>query len=127
LYENSFEWLTNIEARHPMLDEFTAIMLMSHDYKTDLRNLKMAMKTNVSYIGLLGPKKCAMKMFDDLEREGISISENDHARIFAPTGLDIGANTPEEISLSILAEIISNFTGRKGSSLRLREKTIHQN
>jgi xanthine/CO dehydrogenase XdhC/CoxF family maturation factor len=67
-----------------------------------------------------------MKMFDELEEEGISVSEKDHARIFAPTGLDIGANTPEEIALSILAEIITNFTGRKGTSLRLREKTIHQ-
>ena len=86
----------------------------------------MALATNVSYIGLLGPKKRAVKMFDELDDEGILVSEKDHARIFAPTGLDIGANSPEEISLSILAEIISNFTGRKGSSLRLREKTIHQ-
>jgi xanthine dehydrogenase accessory factor len=73
----------------------------------------------------LGPRKRAQKMFDALEADGTPVSETDLPRIFAPAGLDIGALSPEEIALSIAAEIRACFSGRPGSSLRLREKAIH--
>ncbi|MEJ7767084.1 MAG: XdhC family protein [Chitinophagaceae bacterium] len=106
-------------------DHYTAIILMAHDYNTDFDNLQKVLPNTASYIGLLGPRKRAQKMFDHLSGEGRGISKEDERRIFAPAGLDIGATTPEEIALSIAAEIRSHFAGRNGMSLRLRRETIY--
>jgi xanthine dehydrogenase accessory factor len=111
----------------PVIDPYSAILLMTHDYKTDFKILQTALSTAAGYIGLLGPRKRGLKMFEELVSEGKSIAETDVQRIYAPAGLDIGANSPEEIALSILAEITAHFAGRKGQSLRLRERTIHEN
>jgi len=127
LFDIASEVIHNKGEKQPVVDAFTAIVLMSHDYKTDLRNFRTALGSEASYIGMLGPKKRAQKMFGELAQEGNPVSEENLARIFAPAGLDIGANTPEEIALSILAEIVSIFTGRSGASLKLRERTIHEN
>ena len=98
---------------------------MAHDYKTDFHHLQEALLTNAAYIGLLGPRKRAEKMLDALATQGRAVSAADQQRLYAPAGLDIGASTPEEIALSILAEIRSHFAGRQGMSLRLREGTIY--
>jgi xanthine/CO dehydrogenase XdhC/CoxF family maturation factor len=78
-----------------------------------------------TYIGLLGPRKRAEKIFDALAADGHPLSAADLQRVYAPAGLDIGAATPEEIALSILAEVRSHFAGRQGMSLRLREGSIY--
>lgn len=119
--------ISNDGTAAPLIDTYTAIILMAHDYKTDFNNLQKALQTKASYIGLLGPRKRAQKMFDSLTQTGNSVSKEDLRRIFAPAGLDIGANTPEEIALSIAAEIRSHFAGRNGMSLRLRQETIYGN
>lgn len=108
------------------IDRYTAIILMSHDYKTDKKNLPLALKTAAFYIGMLGPRVRSEKIFTELTLEGVLFSEADMNRIFAPAGLDIGAVTPEEISLSIIAEIKSVFASREGGFLRLRQQTIHE-
>jgi xanthine/CO dehydrogenase XdhC/CoxF family maturation factor len=100
---------------------------MEHDYKTDFSHLKKALHTDASYIGLLGPRKRGEKMFDALINEGHPVSKEDMQRIYSPAGLDIGAATPEEIALSIIAEIRSHFAGRQGMPLRLRPGTIYGN
>jgi len=110
----------------PLVDSYTAILLMTHDYKTDLHNLRTSLLTGCGYIGLLGPRKRGQKMFDELQAEGSPLTEEEMMRIFSPAGLDIGANSPEEIALSILAEITSHFSRREGMSLRRRDKTIHE-
>jgi len=109
----------------PFIDAYTAVLLMSHDYRTDLLNLQKVLPSPASYIGLLGPRKRADKIFDALALEGSPPGEGDLQRIYAPAGLDIGAATPEEIALSILAEIRSHFSGRNGMPLRLREGSIY--
>lgn len=109
----------------PELDTFTAVMLMSHDYKTDFNHFRKTLSSPVRYIGMLGPRKRAQKMFDALEEEGTPVGPENMERIFAPAGLDIGALSPEEISLSIAAEIRACFAGRQGGSLRYRETPIH--
>ncbi|HEY4286777.1 MAG TPA: XdhC family protein [Puia sp.] len=109
----------------PSVDAYTAVLLMSHDYRTDLLNLQKVLPSAASYIGLLGPRKRADKIFDALAEEGSPLGESDLQRIYAPAGLDIGAATPEEIALSILAEIRSHFSGRNGMPLRLREGSIY--
>src|SRR5258708_2635308 len=109
----------------PSIDAYTAVLLMSHDYRADRLNLQKVLPSAASYIGLLGPRKRADKIFDALAAEGLLLSEGDLRRIYAPAGLDIGAATPEEIALSILAEIRSHFSGRNGQPLRLREGSIY--
>jgi len=107
------------------IDENTAIILMSHDYKTDFENLKKTITTSSNYIGILGPKKRTKKMLEELHKKGIKRSALDNSRIFSPIGLDIGASTPEEIAISIIAEIQSFKSGRDGGFLKNRKGPIH--
>lgn len=107
------------------VDEHTAVVLMSHDYKTDKTNLPRVLATNVAYIGMLGPRVRSEKLWAELADEGHPIAEADMARIHAPVGLDIGAVSPEEIALSLAAEIRADFSKRDGTFLRLRQSTIH--
>ena len=104
----------------PDIDDYTAVLLMSHDYNTDKRNLERVLPSPAGYIGILGPHKRAAKLFAEL-----AINDKDIRRIYAPAGLDIGAATPEEIALSILAEVRSHFANRQGASLRHREGSIY--
>jgi xanthine dehydrogenase accessory factor len=108
-------------------DRFMACLLMAHDLETDFRNFRFVVKTPASYIGLLGPRKRAEKIFQRIATENEPVSEIDMQRIYAPAGLDIGAVTPEEIALSIVAEVRTHFSGRKGMSLRERQGTIYGN
>jgi len=117
--------MDNKEPGLPAIDAYTAVLLMSHDYRTDIENLKKVLPSPASYIGMLGPRKRADKIFDAMSAEGYMLGEADRGRIYAPAGLDIGAATPEEIALSILAEIRSHFSGRNGAPLRLREGSIY--
>lgn len=110
----------------PTIDERTAVILMAHDYKTDLENLKTLLASSASYIGLLGPKKRFDKIISLFEEEGISLSEFDKKRIHAPSGLEIGANTPEEIAASICVEIMSSFSNKEGGKLRNIKGPIHE-
>lgn len=117
--------LDQSEEAMPPVDAYTAIVLMSHDYRTDLRRLPQALGTDASYIGILGPRKRTERMYAALQAEDRPVGEADRRRIYSPAGLDIGAATPEEIALSILAEIRGHFAGRQGASLRLRTGTIY--
>ncbi|MEP7109879.1 MAG: XdhC family protein [Ferruginibacter sp.] len=108
------------------VDEFTAIILMSHDYKTDKYNLPKALATPAPYIGMLGPRSRSEKIWRELEEEGFVIQADDLNRIHAPIGLDIGALTPEEIALSLVAEVRAALSDREGGFLRLRKTSIHE-
>lgn len=108
------------------VDSYTAIMLMSHDYKTEKANLPKVLQTQAVYIGMLGPRVRSEKIWNELKEEGFEIGEHDKNRIYAPVGLDIGAVAPEEIALSLAAEIRAVFSGRQGGNLRLRPSTIHE-
>lgn len=111
----------------PVIDNYTAAVSMCHDYETDYRNLQTLLKTEIAYIGLLGPKKRTLKMYDRMQEEGKPITPADENRIFSPVGLDIGANTPEEIALAICAEIRTNFSGRDANRLKYRDRPIYDN
>jgi xanthine dehydrogenase accessory factor len=108
-----------------LFDEHTAIVLMSHDYKTDKQNLPKVLATNAPYIGMLGPRVRSERIWAELAEEGNPIADEDFPRIHAPVGLDIGAVSPEEIALSLAAEIRASFSSRDGTYLRLRQSTIH--
>lgn len=104
------------------IDQHSAVLIMAHDYRRDFDNFQLVMETPCPYIGILGPKKRAVKLLQEQLSKGKNI---DDKRIFAPVGLDTGATTPEEIAISILAEIRTHFSGRSGSFLREREGRIH--
>ncbi len=108
------------------VDEFTAFVLMAHDYKTDKTNLKMAFGTSVPYIGMLGPLKRRNEAIEELVAKGDLISDTDLDRLHNPVGLDIGATNPEEIAIAIIAEIRSFFSKRSGGYLKNRVGTIHE-
>ena len=108
------------------VDDHTVIILMSHDYKTDKYNLPKALATTAPYIGMLGPRTRSEKIWLELADEGVNISGSDMGRIYAPIGLDIGAITPEEIALSLAAEVRGVLSNRPCNSLRLRTTSIHE-
>ena len=107
------------------IDNYTAIILMAHDYKTDKNNLPKALATVAPYIGMLGPRIRSEKIWRELTEEGKIDPTENMDRIHAPVGLDIGAVTPEEIALSLIAEVKAALSGRDGTFLRLRTTVIH--
>ncbi|MBT8273802.1 MAG: XdhC family protein [Bacteroidia bacterium] len=107
------------------IDDETAIMLMSHNFANDLKFLMELKDTSPAYIGLLGPSHRKEKLLSQLIEYCPEISENYVDQIHGPAGLNIGAETPQEIAISILSEILTVI--RKKNPIRLKEKkgSIH--
>lgn len=106
-------------------DKRTFFVLVTHSYKCDYYFLKSLCATDVPYVGILGPKKKLNRMLGELKEGGVPLDQAKISTIFSPTGLDIGAETPEEIALSIIAEIQAVLKGKKGGMLTLKEEVIH--
>jgi xanthine dehydrogenase accessory factor len=100
-----------------------AICVLTHDAKFDVPAITSALATDVGYIGAMGSRRTHQTRADRLREEGVSDAQL--AQIMAPIGLDIGARSPEETAVSIIAEIIALRTGRKAPSLRDAEGAIH--
>ena len=83
---------------------FTACVLMSHNYEYDRDVLRKLLKSDTPYIGILGPRKRFEKMQKEFDVEGITLSDEDIHRIHSPIGLDIGAETPDEIAIFFISE-----------------------
>jgi xanthine dehydrogenase accessory factor len=107
------------------IDEQTVFLLMTHNYNYDMAMLRQLLQKNVSYIGMLGPKKKRERMLGELKDEGLTFTEQQLAVLHSPVGLDIGAETSEEIALSILAEIKAFFANKDVQSLRTIKEVIH--
>ncbi len=94
------------------IDSTTAAVVMTHNYPRDRQLLEKLIKSPARYIGILGPKRRTEKLLSELNTHGsLSVGFN---RIRSPIGLDIGAETPSEIALAILAEIQSVLKDRPG-------------
>jgi xanthine/CO dehydrogenase XdhC/CoxF family maturation factor len=100
-------------------------IIMTHNYFKDRELLKQLLPSPVKYIGILGPRRRTEQLLDDIKSTGMEITRSQIERLYSPTGLDIGAETPEEIALSIIAEIQSVITGRRGGMLRDKKGSIH--
>lgn len=95
--------------------ENTAIVILTHDPKFDEPAIFGSFKTPARYIGSVGSRKTSAERRERLRKQGVS--EEDLARLHAPMGLNIGGNSPEEMALSILGEIIATRYGRPGGFL----------
>lgn len=93
------------------LDHRTAVVVVTHDPKLDDPALTEALATDVFYVGALGSRRTHARRLERLEAEGVSTEAL--TRIHAPVGLDIGARTPGEISVAIVAEIVAALRGRR--------------
>ena len=107
------------------MDARTVFVMMTHNYNYDLAMLRALLPSAIPYVGMLGPKKKLDRMLDELKAEGISPDEQQLKKVYGPTGLEIGAETPEEIALSIIAEIQSVLEGKPGGMLKLKANVIH--
>jgi xanthine/CO dehydrogenase XdhC/CoxF family maturation factor len=96
-------------------------MVKSHNYGRDFAALQRLLPLNLPYVGLIGPRKRRNQLLGDLLESGVTIN----AGFFGPAGLDLGAETPEEIALEIIAEIQRVFAHGSGVSLRERKIPIH--
>lgn len=102
--------------------EWTAAVVMSHDYLRDAAFLGGFLGRGVAYLGILGPRDRTDRLLAELEAQP---SERDLAVLHAPAGLDIGADGAEQVATSIVAEILAVVHGRSGAPLRERPGPIH--
>lgn len=102
----------------------TVAVVMTHNYLHDLEILKMLLKSTANYIGVLGSKQRSERLLQDLDPES-TYTQAQLQRLYAPIGLNIGADTPEEIAIAIIAEIQAVLANRKGGLLRESEIPIH--
>ncbi len=110
---------------HVAFQDRTAIVLMTHNYNYDKEMLAAMAEKQMMYIGMLGPKKKFERILAELSEKGIHFTRAQLSAIHSPVGLDIGAETAEEIALSILAEIKAIFAVAKGISLKDYTGPIH--
>ena len=107
------------------IDKLTTAVLMTHNYQYDMKVMEQLLATECPYIGLLGPKSKFERMAADLADKGVVIGQEGLERIHCPVGLDIGAETAEEIALSITAEIKAVMADKSAQSLKHKPGPIH--
>ncbi|MEU8225558.1 XdhC/CoxI family protein [Kribbella sp. NPDC048915] len=105
------------------VDRRTALCVLTHDPKFDVPLLQVALRTSAGYIGAMGSRRTHEDRLARLRAAGVS--EEELARLTSPTGLDLGARTPEETAISIAAEIIAQRTAASGRPLSTTTGRIH--
>ena len=108
------------------IDKNTAVVLMTHNYAKDLRFLLALKETHPSYLGLLGPSKRREKLLNDFIDLNPLIDDTFFDMVYGPVGLNIGAETPQEISLSICSEILAVIRKEEPKPLKDKTGTIHR-
>ncbi len=106
-------------------DRRTAAVIMTHNYTRDCFVLPALLNSDAFYIGALGPKRRTEQILEELTANGENFTPEQLSRLYAPVGLDIGADTPEGIALSIIGEIQSVLANRDGGHLRNRKGSIY--
>jgi xanthine dehydrogenase accessory factor len=101
IYAEEFE--SSLPKLSPRESDFMVIATRGH--RDDMNVLRWAVETSARYIGMIGSKRKVITIYRELQKEGIPADKFDH--VHAPVGLDIGAVTPEEIAISIAAEMIA--------------------
>jgi xanthine dehydrogenase accessory factor len=114
------------EAVFPKLpiNETSYIVIVTRGHRDDMRVLKWAVGTNARYISMIGSKRKVINVVRELEKENIPASAFE--RVFAPMGFDIGAITPEEIAVAVVAEMIA-IRRNPDSDWKRISKSVYQN
>jgi xanthine dehydrogenase accessory factor len=105
------------------LDRDTAVVVLTHDDKFDVPALAAALRSDAFYVGALGSRVAQANRRERLLEAGLSPDEL--ARLHGPAGLDIGAESPAETAVSILAEALAIRANRDGGPLRVSAERIH--
>jgi len=105
-------------ASHPALD---AAIVMTHNFLKDVELLQTLLPSPIPYVGVLGPKQRGAELVAHLSDEARAQAH----RLRSPIGLDLGGDTPEEIALSVIAEVQAVLNGRDGRALQERDAPIH--
>ncbi len=116
------EWPQEVLARSD-LNEASCVVTVAHDSKFDVPTLACALRSATGYIGALGSRRTHSKRVAALKEQGFGDSELE--RIHSPVGLDIGGRSPQEIAVSIVAEILAVLAGRNGHVLSGRSAPIY--
>jgi xanthine dehydrogenase accessory factor len=104
-------------------DERTAVVVLTHEERWDVPALAGALATDAFYVGALGSRRTQARRREQLLETGITDAQLE--RLHGPAGLDLGAGTPGETAVSIVAEIVAVRAGREGGPLRRSSGTIH--
>lgn len=104
-------------------DLHSVVLLMTHNFEYEAVVLEKLQESMIPYIGILGPKKKTEKLIHRLESKGVQVFKEN---IYAPIGLNIGAETSEEIALSIFAEIKAVLNKKQPNFLREKIGPIHE-
>jgi len=107
------------------LKPHSAAVILTHNFSHDLQLLRSLLPSPVRYLGVLGPSKRTGMLLEKLKEWGFTPSEKQRARLHCPVGLNIGGESPEEIALSILAEIQAFVSGRAAGFLKDHSGPIH--
>lgn len=102
-------------------DEWTAAIVKTHNYGRDFAALQKLLPLGLRYLALLGPRRRRDQLLHALVEAGVE----SRSELFAPAGLDLGAESPEQIALAMIAEIQSVFAHANAESLRERKTSIH--
>ena len=104
-------------------DDRTAVIVLTHEDRWDVPALAGALASDAFYIGALGSRRTQERRREQLLETGVSADRLE--RLCGPAGLDLGAGTPAETAVSILAEILAVRAGREGGRLRASSERIH--
>ena len=114
-----------LDASELDIDASTPAVVMTHHFLHDVGILKLLLASDAPYVGVLGPRQRTENLLAELHDRGFRPDENQLSRLHGPVGIDIGSETPEEIALSMLAEIQAVLNGRTAGFLRLRRDPLH--
>jgi xanthine/CO dehydrogenase XdhC/CoxF family maturation factor len=116
---------SRFHATVPLTDR-TFVVIMNHHLERDRESLRFALRSPAPYIGVLGPRTRLQKLLRALETDGFVADEEAMSRVRSPVGLALGAETPEEIAVSILGEMLARQRGFDGGFLAGRETSLHR-
>lgn len=116
--ETSFEKLN--------FDKQTAVVFMTHSYVKDLKYLSTARNIDVPYMGLLGPSKRREKLINEMLERHDDVEDEFFDKLYGPAGINIGAESAQEIAISIVSEILSVTRNQQPMSLKDKIGGIHQ-